>query len=243
MRPESVEIKVTLSGTNLDDAVDRLGLTGGDEWTVVFCEDVTSAAATTALLDRGVVLRVRGKTETSGDTTIKLRPSRWSQLDPDYFENREDAGAELKIEADWAGTKRSLAASMTVQWSDARLRAAQADAGLVPELFSKEQLDFLGKCSDGRVNLAAVSMLPPFAATRYAKFTPDSMNSQVRAERWRVTDRLDFLELSMVSKPNKAVAAQKSLTAFTTRMSLPVDDSQVNKTQRVLEHLIAMMPI
>ena len=69
----------------------------------MFCEDVTEAAATTALLDIGVVLRVRGKTATTGDSTIKLRPSRWSQLDPEYFENREIGDEELKIEADWAG--------------------------------------------------------------------------------------------------------------------------------------------
>lgn len=243
MRPESVEIKVTLAGAQIEDAVGRLGLTGGDSWTVVFCEDVTSAAASAALLDIGVVLRVRGKTATSGDSTVKLRPSRWSQLDPAYFENRDAGDEELKIEADWAGDKRSLGTSMTAEWTDSRLSAAQADGRLVPELFSKEQLDFLDKCASGRVNLAAVSMLAPIAATRYAKFTPQGMNSEVRAERWQVDDGLDFLELSIVAKPAKAVAAQHALTDFTTRMSLPVDDSQVSKTQRVLDHLIAKVPI
>lgn len=239
VRPESVEIKITLAGGQIEEAVALLGLTGGEAWTVVFCEDVTDAAASTALLDIGVVLRVRGKTATTGDSTIKLRPSRWSQLDPEYFGNRETGDLELKIEADWAGEKRSLATAMTVQWTDARLSAAQADARLVAELFSKEQLDFLAKCGQGRVNLGAVSMLPPIAATRYAKFTVDGLASGVRAERWQVDAGLDFLELSIVDKPKKAVAAQAALTAFVNHQHLPIDDSQLSKTQRVLDHLIA----
>jgi hypothetical protein len=243
VRPESVEIKVTLAGPRIGEAIDLLGLTGGDAWTVVFCEDVTDAAATTALLGIGVVLRVRGKTATSGDSTVKLRPSRWSQLDPEYFGNRETGDMELKIEADWAGEKRSLATAMTVQWTDARLAAAQADQRLVTELFSKEQLDFLGKCAPGRINLRAVSMLAPIAATRYEKFGVDGVTSGVRAERWQVGTGLDFLELSIVDKPKKAVAAQAALTAFVRDRQLPVDDSQVSKTERVLSQLIAQSVI
>jgi len=248
MRPESVEIKITLAGTEIggtqiDDAVDRLRLTVDDSWTVVFCEDVTSAAASTALLDVGVVLRVRGKTATSGDSTIKLRPSRWSQLDPEYFENREDGDEELKIEADWAGAKHALSTSMTVKWADSRLSAAQADARLIPELFSKEQLDFLAKCGTGRVNLAAITMLPPIAATRYKKFELQDVSSGVRGERWAVGDGLDFLELSIVSKPENALADQEKLTDFVTRTALPVDQNPISKTQRVLDYLIAKSPI
>jgi hypothetical protein len=194
------------------------------------------------LLDIGVVLRVRGKTPTSGDSTIKLRPSRWSQLDPQYFENIEadaDDAEDLKIEADWAGETRSLAASMKVEWSDSRL----SDGRPVPELFSKTQLDFLATCSVGRVNLAAVSMLPPIAATRFEEFTIDGVTSGVRAERWQVDAGLDFLELSIVAKPKKAVAAQAALTSFVQQMQLPIESSQVSKTRQALDHLIAKFTI
>ncbi|WP_410791045.1 hypothetical protein [Kribbella sp. C-35] len=242
MRPDKVEIKVTLAGEDVEEPIDRLGLTGGDPWTVVFCEDVTDAAATTALLDIGVVLRVRGKGSPTGDSTIKLRPSRWSQLDPLYFENTdpdEDHPEELKIEADWAGDTRTLAASMKLEWSDDRLATVPAGGWLDPELFSKRQLDFLSTCSSGRVNLAAVSMLPPIKATRFEEFTIDGVPSGARAERWQVDAGLDFLELSIVAKPNKAVAAQAALTAFVQQMQLPIDNSGVSKTRQALDHLIA----
>lgn len=223
--------------------VDQLRLPGPEPWTVVFGEDVTGAAATTALLDLGVVLRIRGKSATTGDTTVKLRPSRWSQLDPDYFESRKTDDADLKIEADWAGDKHSLATSMTIDWADSRLSAAQADSALVPDLFSKTQQDFLATCATGRVNLAAVSLLPPIAATRYAKFTPTGTALELRAERWQVDPTLDFLELSVIAKPKDAAATQESLTAFATSLSLPLDNNPLNKTQRVLNHLIATVPI
>jgi hypothetical protein len=173
-----------------------------------------------------LVLRVRGKTATTGDSTIKLRSSRWSQLDPEYFENRDAGTEELKIEADWAGEKRSLATAVTVQWADSRLSAAEADERFVPELFSKEQLDFLSKCGTGRVNLAAVSLLPSIAATRYAKFTVQKLKSPVRAERWQLDSRLDFLELSIVAKPKQAGAEQEALAAFVRQNSLPVNKAR-----------------
>jgi hypothetical protein len=239
MRPESVEIKVNLAGANIDGAIAQLGLDDGQTWTVVFCEDVTTAAATTALLDIGVVLRARGKSQTTGDSTIKLRPSRWSQLDPDYFMNWERGDEELKVEADWSDAKRSLATSLTAKWSDSRLSDAQAGQLTVPQLFTDEQLTFLSKCSQGRVNLEAISLLPPIAATRWPKFKAPELSVEVRAERWQVDEGLDFLELSIVSTPAEAVSDQDALTAFVARMSLPVDDDQASKTQRVLEHLIA----
>lgn len=239
MRPESVEIKVNLAGAHIDDAIDRLRLDDGQSWTVVFCEDVTSAAATAALLEIGVVLRVRGKTETSGDSTIKLRPCRWSQLDSDHFRNRKGGGQELKIEADWSGAKRSLASSMTAEWSDSRLSDARAGQLPVEKLFTGEQLTFLSKCGQGRINLEAVRLLPAIAATRWPKFKPPASGVEVRAERWQVDDGLDFLELSIVSTPDDAAADQDALSAFVARMSLPLDDNQASKTQRVLDHLIA----
>lgn len=239
MRPESVEIKVTLAGKHLVNAIDLMGLEDGRDWTVVFCEDVTGAAEATDLLNIGVILRARGKSGAKGDSTIKLRPCRWSQLHQDYFSNGNRGDAELKIEADWAGAKRALAASMTAEWKDSRLSAVRAGDLSVSQLFTDKQLKFLGECSQGRVNLAAVTALPPIAATRWATFHPAAagLNLDVRAERWQV-DGLDFLELSVVSTVDQAATCQDALMAFVTDLSLPVDNSQESKTKRVLDHLI-----
>jgi len=240
MQPESVEIKVTIAGKHVPDALGKLELVDEKALTIVFCEDVTAGAEATELLDLGVVLRARAKSATKGDSTVKLRPCRWSQLDKRFFSNGTFGTAELKIEADWAGTKHALAASMTREWTDSRLSGGEVS---VADLFTTDQLDFLSTCSGGRVDLRAVSPLPPIKATRWAKFAAVAAGEHldVRAERWQLDDTLDFLELSIVSTVEEAPKAQLALTTFLADQALPPDDNQDSKTQRVLNHLIARL--
>src|SRR5512142_936372 len=132
MRPESVKIKVTLSGAAVPAAVRAFGLVGATAWEIVFCEDVTAGVApSTPLLDAGVVLCAQslvggaGHDHGGGSSTITLRPCRWSQLSEDFFTNSTVAGGpdghELRIEAEWSGPSRELVASLTSAWSDDRL--------------------------------------------------------------------------------------------------------------------------
>lgn len=108
MRPKSIEIKATLVGADVERAVAALSLAVDKQWRIAFCEDVTlGVVPSTPLLDIGIVLRVRGKSGTKGDSTVKLRPCRWSQLSERYFTDQKLDGNELKIEADWAGPRRT----------------------------------------------------------------------------------------------------------------------------------------
>jgi hypothetical protein len=241
MRPESVEIKVSLAGPQVASAPATLGLVDAKHWSVVFCEDVTAGSSpNTPLLDLGVVLRARGKGGLRGDSTVKLRPCRWSQLAEDFAANREVDGDTLKIEADWAVDRRSLAASMTNDWDDGRLaRIGNGDLPLAG-LFSDGQRRFLERCAPGRVNLAAVSPLATVAATRWGAVAApiDGVRLSVRGERWVVGD-LDFLELSVVSSVGVAARDQQALTEFVARHGLEPDTDSRNKTQRVVAALVA----
>jgi hypothetical protein len=241
VRPESVEIKVTIAGDHVGEAVSTLGLTGAATWKIVFCEDVTSGAASTPLLDLGVVLRAREKSATKGDSTVKLRPCRWSQLDGQYFHNDENDATELKIEADWAGPRRQLATSMTTKWSDRRMSTVEVGDRPVAGLFTDEQRDFLTRCAPGRINLSAVTALPAFTATRWDTFpaTSEGLELSVRAERWTIEDGDDFLELSIVSSVDRGLSDQTALHSFVSSKGLTVDDSPDNKTRRVLSTLVA----
>jgi hypothetical protein len=148
MRPESVEIKVTLAGSNVDKAITRLELPPGKGWCILFCDDVTAGVAPlTPLLNIGVILRVRKKSDANGDSTVKLRPCRWSQLSEDFFNNRKNGQTQLKIEADWAGPKRTLATSLTMEWEDDRVDALRSGKLAAADLFDKEQWRFLQQCS------------------------------------------------------------------------------------------------
>jgi hypothetical protein len=241
MRPESVEIKVTLAGRNVGKAISRLELPDGKGWRILFCEDVTAGVAPSApLLDVGVILRVRKKSGTKGDSTVKLRPCRWSQLSEDFFSNREN-GDTLKIEADWAGSRRTLATSLTMEWDDDRVDALRSNRLAAADLFGKEQRRFLQQCSPGRVNLKALVALADISATRWDEFSVkvDGPDLSVRAERWIIDGAMDFLELSIVSDLDRAERDQAALQHFLAKHSLRVEQNQKNKTQRVLNYLVA----
>ena len=242
MRPKSVEIKVTVAGGNVGEAVAALGLPEGQGWRILFCEDVTAGvASSTPLLDIGVVLRARKKSGTKGDSTVKLRPCRWSQLSGNFFANRDNDSAELKIEADWAGPKRTLAASLTTDWDDDRVVAVQSGNLPPADLFDQEQRRFLEQCSNGLVNLDALTALADITATRWKEFPAKvaGPDLSVRAERWVIAGAIDFLELSIVSDLVRAERDQAALQYFLADRSLIVEQNQENKTQRVLSYLVA----
>jgi hypothetical protein len=186
MRPESVEIKATLTGTDVDRAVAALPLAEGKTWRIVFCEDVTAGVAPLApLLEIGVILRVRGKSGSKGDSTVKLRPCRWSQLTAEFFANAESDESELKLDA--------------------------------------------------------LTALADIDATRWKEFPIEVGTSELncRAERWVIGGAFDFLEVSIVSDVVRSGQDQAALHYFLACHSLAVELNQDNKTQRVLNHLVA----
>ncbi|MGR7027096.1 hypothetical protein [Geodermatophilus sp. URMC 62] len=243
MRLDGIEVKVTLGGDGTDAAVRALGLTGGQSWRIHFCEDVVPGALLgTPLLDRGVVLRARSKPEGRGDSTIKMRPARLSQLTGRWLAAREGETAdghdwEVEVEADWAGERRVLAVSHTVD-RPPPLDGIDEEGRSAEELFTEEQAAFLRDCADVPVQLAALTVLPPVAATRWKEVRSAPTDLGVRAERWTV-DHLDFLELSVVARaPAEAAARQHALTGFVLSCGLPADPQPQSKTGQVLDHLV-----
>lgn len=235
MRPESVRINVTLCGAAAPVAVRAFGLLNPITWQAVFFEDVTAGVApSTPLLDAGVVLHARGlpagdgQDRGLGSSTITLRPCRWSQLSEDFFTNSVvdagPAGHELRIEADWAGPRRELVASMTAPWSDDRLRAVRAGALPVAGLFDERQRRFLERCAPGRVNLSAVTPLAVVRATRWPPVGVEAggVHLSVRGERWQA-DGVDLLELSVVSSVEGAEKDQAALAGLVADRALVAD--------------------
>ncbi len=115
--------------------------------------------------------------------------------------------------------------------------AAVADGAPVRSLFVDDQRDFLRDCCDARVDLDALTLLPPVTARRWKRVAAAPAELEVRAERWTVDD-LDFLEFSVVAAPGEALRRQQALTGFVGDLGLAVEPMQTTKTRRVLEHLI-----
>jgi hypothetical protein len=242
MRFDGVEIKVTLAGEQTGSAVQRLGLPPDHpRWRIYFCEDVTEGGSAVApLLAAGVVLRARDKAGGKDDVTVKLRPCRRSQLTHRWLaaeqgETEDGDEWEVKVEADWSGARRVLAASHT---TDRREGTVGREWRSAADLLVAEQQDFLRDCAPIAVNLETVTLLPPVTAVRWRSVDAAPAGLDPRAERWTVDD-LDFLELSVSCDLDQARSKQDALTGFLRSLDLPVDPDQPSKTRRVVEHLVA----
>jgi hypothetical protein len=244
MRFDGVEIKVTLGRDLTGVAVRELELPTEDPWQIWFWEDVTPGDGPgTPLLDRGVILRARDKAHGDDDATIKLRPCRRSQLTDRWLAatkgKTEDGDKwELKLEADWSGEQRVLAASHSCERTDGVVREAGRGDRPVEDLFTTDQLTFIQDCSGTAVNPATLTALPPVTATRWKEVAAAPPGLDVRAERWTVGD-LDFLELSVVADLGEARRRQADLSAFVWSLGFPIGPRQPSKTRQVLEHLMA----
>lgn len=246
MRLDSVEIKVTIPGEQVAEAARAFRLPlDRRQWKIYFCEDVARGSSPgTPLLDAGVVLRARDKGGARDDATVKLRPCRRSQLTPHWLAAREGGnegeGWELKLEADWAGSRKALAASITADRPDDRIGKVRNRDCPLSRLFTEDQQRFLLDCAGIQVNLDMLTLLPPIAATRWTPFGAPETDPEleIRAERWRVDDVLDFLELSIVADVDHAGSGQAALEHFVGSHGFDCDAAPETKTRRVLEHLV-----
>jgi hypothetical protein len=242
MRFDGVEVKVTLAGNRTDLAVQRLGLPPDrPRWRIHFFEDVTAGgSAVPPLLTAGVVLRARDKAGGTDDVTVKLRPCRRSQLTDRWLaaeEGKTEDGDEweVKVEADWSGHRRVLAASHTTDRPEGTVGGERPSAA---DLLVPEQREFLRDCSPIAINLETLTLLPPVTATRWRSVDAAPAGLDLRAERWTIGD-LDFLELSLACDLDEARSRQDALTGFVRSLDLPVDPDQQSKTRQVIEHLVA----
>jgi hypothetical protein len=232
-----VEIKVNVAAP-VQDALTILGLDGGDERRIWFLEDLTPGLdPALPLLNAGVILRVRS--DTSADSTVKLRPCRRTQLTDDWTEDIQDEDEfEYRVEEDWAGPRRSLAAS-AVQDLDPGLVTAVTEDEADPEtLFGKRQRRFLSDCADLRISLDAVTALGPVRAKKWKDIAIGDFEANV--ERWQAGD-LDFLELS-IRVEDDAEQQQRDFEAAIQNLGLAIDDNSASKTRRVLAELTRTTP-
>lgn len=235
MRLDGVEIKVSFGREQTELAMQALKLPAGrPRWQIFFCEDVNPGVSPgTPLLDRGVVLRARIRSDGDDDATIKLRPCRGSQLTDRWLSETEN----LKVEADWAGERKVLAASHTDDRPKQVIPDVERGQRPVTDLFTTQQLEFLRDCADITVNLDTLTVLPQVTAVRWKAIETAPPDLSLRAERWTVGD-LDFLELSIAVQITQAPAMQAALTDFVGSLGFAVDPDQETKTRQVLEHLV-----
>lgn len=227
-----VESKVNVAG-HPEDALSVLGLNGGSERRIWFFEDLTPGIEPSLpLLASGVALRARsGK---SGDFTIKLRPCRRTQLTAKWAAGFTDGnGFEYRVEQDWAGQRRSLAASSVVELDPDLIASVVSERADADILLARKQREFLNDCGTLRIAFAGLTPLGPILATKWKNVPLGKFDTYI--ERWKVGD-LDFLEVSIRSETDAELRQQGLETAVRT-LGLSIDDDRESKTRRVLTKL------
>ena len=241
MRLDGVEIKVSLGNRHVARALEVLDLGGnGEPRRIGFIEDAT-VGVELPLFHQGVVLRVRQVEDGDDDATVKLRPCRRSQLAESWLGAEKGEGWKLRVEQDWAGSRRALAVSCVAELPPQRIAAAWDGKEPVGRLFNGGQWRFLSDCAGMPINLDALTLLPPIEATRWEEVRVGDVEDVV-AERWTV-DTLDFLELSIKRDTvEEAREAQAELDRSILALDLERDDEHASKTERVLAHLVGLEP-
>jgi hypothetical protein len=232
-RLDAVKIKVNLTGTRAEAGHAVLGLPGkGERRQIYFCEDLTGHTGL-PLLDAGVILRMR-RTPDGDDVTVKLRPCERARLVPPWTEMDLDGKHSYRLEEDWSGTHRVLAASLVAPRESGRLDGALAGRTSPRRLFNSRHREFLADCAAVPVPYDWLSVLGPVHARKWDTVTWSGFD--VAAERWAVAD-MDFLELSLRVPPEAATAMQEDFAAALEAAGLDGDPMQETKTRLVLQRL------
>jgi hypothetical protein len=232
-----VEIKVNVAGP-VQDAQAALDLDEGKERRIWFLEDLTPGLdPPLPLLAAGVILRVRGGK--NADSTAKLRPCRRTQLTDEWSGAFQDSDEfAYRVEEDWTGARRSLAASAVRELEPGQVDAVTASETDPGTLFCGKQRRFLRDCADLRINLDAVTPLGPVRATKWKNIAVGDFDTTI--ERWSAGN-LDFLELS-IRVGEEADQQQKRFEAVVRDMELPIDEDRQSKTRRILAELARAAP-
>src|SRR6266511_2907714 len=155
------------------------------------------------------------------------RSTRRSRLTTDWLAFHRHGPDELRIEADWAGDRKVLAASLTSNLGPNKINAVLAGHLPLRQLFSPVQRRFLAECADTNAEPDALQILGPVHAMRWPPTRWHALD--VTAERWHLTstthEPLNLLELSLRVEPQGAEIAQRSLDACLSRNGLDPDPS------------------
>ncbi len=238
-RLDAVEIKTTVTAADAGRALDTLELLGDAvRRRIYFCEGLGGQLVTgpLPLLTSGVILRLR-ETDEADDSTVKLRPCRRSRLSTRWLACRIRGREEFRLEADWSGAGRTLAASLVAMHDRGHVDDILAGRRTVRSIFSDSQREFLTDCADAFVDFEALTVLGPVSALRWPRLRWQGYD--VVAEQWTLPgdDALDFLELSLRVEPQGAEIVQVSFDALLRRHDIDPEAVEQPKTRLVLEQL------
>jgi hypothetical protein len=221
----AVEVKITARIED-EDIVLRLLKQSGEEpeTRTIYFFDTPGLA----LFDAGLVLRARKVKGDEDDSTVKLRPVDPARIPIDWMKTEG-----FEIELDRVGDKEVVSAKLSTPQARGEIDAAVAGERPLRKLFSADQERLIEEFGPADVGWDALTAMGPIDVRKW-KVEFDGFPHEVVAERWKLPDGSDLVELSIKVEPGQATAAADEFMAFLEGHGLDVGGDQQTKTRGAL---------
>lgn len=226
----AVEIKITARIEDEDLAIRILEQSGEEpEVRTIYFFDTPGLD----LFDAGLVLRARKVKGDEDDSTVKLRPVDPARIPIDW--SKTDG---FEVEMDRVGDKEVISAKLSAPQAQGEIDDAVAGNRPLRKLFSADQERLIAEFGPAEVGWNALTVMGPIDVRKW-KVEFDDFAHEVVAERWKLPDGSDLVELSIKVEPGEASAAAGEFTAFLEGHGLDVSGDQQTKTRGALTFFTA----
>ncbi len=231
---EAIEVKATISETEVDGALHRFNMTvNNDEERYIYFFDTPQLD----LLNAGIITRARRVVGDDHDSTVKFRAVVPNAISEDW---RKFKGFKLEADASEKGVVRSASLTMPVQ--KGLIKRVAAGAKPIKSLFSKQQEAFLQAMGGGKaVDFETLTVFGPLQAHRWEIQDP-ACPWPVTVELWRRADGARLMEASVKAPVVQAAVAIAGFMAFLAEIGAEQDVEQQTKTRWALAKPPALAP-
>ena len=222
---DAIEIKVTIPDAQIEQALNRCGLTvDNDEKRYIYFFDTLDLT----LFKAGVIARARRIVGDQHDSTVKFRPVVPNDVPQQWRDFRG-----FKLEADASETGVTKSASLTMPVRKGLIKKVVAREKGIAKLFTGEQEEFLSSFGGQQIDYESLSILGPLQAHRW-KFEDPACPWPITAELWKREDGARLMEVSIKTPVAQAALAIAGFMALLAELGAERDLAQQTKTRWAL---------
>src|SRR5512137_347611 len=150
---DAIEIKATIPGHQIAQALQRFGLTASnDEERYIYFFDTPKLE----LLGAGIIARARRVVGNAHDCTVKFRPIDPADVGPKWRRYKD-----FKIEADASETSLVKSASFSMPVAKGSIKRVAGGKKAISEIFTAEQEEFLAATAGRKIDFKRLVVLGP----------------------------------------------------------------------------------
>ena len=224
---DTIEIKATIPDRQIKVALERYELTpNNDEERYIYFFDSPELE----LHEGGIIVRARRTVGDVHDSTVKFRP-----VDPASVSKEWRKYRDFKIEADASEKGLVKSASFSMPVEKGLIKSVATGKRQVRDLITREQLAFIEKTANCKIDFDRLVVLGPLRAHRW-QFEDPACPWKITGELWIREDGQRMLEASIKAPAVQAAVAIAGFMAFLAEVGADKDNEQQTKTRWALSY-------